>query len=64
MSLSLLETTALCREITGNKVKIGKGLCNRPGDIAVYLTDNRKAGKEINWKPRKPADIVLSDIFN
>jgi len=64
VSLSLLETTALCREITGNKVKVGRDLRERPGDIALYLTDNQKVTRELRWKPQKPAITILNDIFN
>ena len=63
-SLSLLETTALCQEITGNKIKVGCDLRNRPGDIAIYLTDNKKVTQELKWKPQKSAAMTLNDIFS
>jgi len=64
VSLSLLETTALCQKITGNKIKVGREMRNRPGDIAVYLTDNEKVIRELRWKPQKQASVILIDIFN
>ncbi len=64
VSLSLLETTALCQEITGNKIKVGRDLRERPGDISVYLTDNKKVTQELKWKPQKQASMILNDIFN
>ncbi|MFH1191704.1 MAG: NAD-dependent epimerase/dehydratase family protein [Candidatus Omnitrophota bacterium] len=64
VSLSLLETTALCQEITGNKIKVGRDLRNRPGDIAVYLTNNQKVTRQLNWKPQKQASMILKDIFS
>lgn len=64
VSLSLLETTVLCQKITGNKVKVGNDLKTRPGDIALYLTDNAKVSQDVGWKPRKSADIILKDIFS
>jgi CDP-paratose 2-epimerase len=63
VSLSLWETTALCRQITGNKIKVGRELRERPGDIAVYLTDNKKVTRELKWKPQKQASTILNDIF-
>lgn len=63
-SLSLLETTAFCQKITGNKIKVGRDLRNRRGDIAVYLTDNKKVSQELNWRPQKQASVILNDIFN
>lgn len=64
ISLSLLETTAWCQKITGNKLKIGHDLRNRPGDISVYLTNNKKVTRELGWKPQKSAEMILRDIFN
>lgn len=63
ISLSLLETTELCRKITGNKVNIGRELKNRPGDIAVYLSDNSKVNQELKWQPKKSAKSILADVF-
>ena len=64
ISLSLSETTTLCREITGNKIKVGRDLRNRPGDIAVYLTNNKKVTQELKWEPQRSATMILNDIFN
>ena len=63
ISLSLLETTKLCQEITGNKIKIGSDLTTRLGDIKVYLSDNSKVKEELSWHPKKSAKSVLSSIF-
>ena len=40
-SLSLLETTALCAEITGNRVEIAPSPETRPGDVPLYISDCR-----------------------
>ena len=37
--LSLLETTALCAEITGNVVPVEHSKETRPGDLALYISD-------------------------
>src|SRR4051812_33879062 len=37
-SLSLAETTALCRELTGRTVPVGVAGEDRPGDVRIYLT--------------------------
>jgi len=63
ISLSLLETTRLCEKITGNKIKIDKGLKHRPGDIAIYITDNRKVKKDLGWEPKISSREILSDIY-
>ena len=62
-SLSLYETTKLCREITGNKIGISSDLATRKGDISIYLSDNSKAVQELKWKPKRSVKSVLSGIF-
>lgn len=63
-SLSLLETTGICQEITGNRINIGEDLSNRPGDIAIYLTDNNKVCSDLGWQPKNPAEKIIAGIFN
>lgn len=63
-SLSLCETTVICREITGNTVPIKPILKNRPADLIWYKTDNSKATNEFGWKPEKKAETILTDIYN
>src|SRR5665213_189586 len=40
-SLSLRETTDLCKEITGNSIDIGSAADTRPADVRIYLSDSR-----------------------
>jgi len=63
-SLSLLEATKLCQQITGNKVKIGSDLAIRPGDIKVYLSDNSRVEEELAWQPKKNSKTILVDIYS
>lgn len=62
-SLSLLEATMACEKITGNKIKIGKEVKERPGDIIIYLTDNQKVFSELGWSPKKKAFEILLDTY-
>jgi CDP-paratose 2-epimerase len=62
-SLSLLETTELCRELTGNALEIGKTSENRPGDVPVYLSDCCRLFRHTDWRPRHDPRTVLADIF-
>jgi len=62
-SLSLLETTALCAEITGNVVPVSAVPDNRPADLKVYVTDNTRVTEATGWQPRKTARETLADIF-
>jgi CDP-paratose 2-epimerase len=62
-SLSLLETTALCRELTGNEVEIGVVAENRPGDVPVYLSDCSHLHSLTSWRPRRGPGEVLADLL-
>ncbi len=61
-SLSLLETTAICRELTGNEVPIAPVAETRAGDVPVYLSDCGKLFGLDEWRPRRSAERVLADI--
>jgi CDP-paratose 2-epimerase len=62
-SLSLAETTALCEEITGNRVEIGRVAENRPSDVRLYVTDNRRITADTGWEPRKTPRQTLMEIY-
>jgi CDP-paratose 2-epimerase len=62
-SLSLLETSALCREITGRDVEIGSVAETRVGDVRVYLSDCSALFEHSEWRPRRTPRDVLEDIF-
>jgi CDP-paratose 2-epimerase len=61
-SLSLLDTTALCAEITGNKVEVGSSDETRPGDVPIYISDCARLFTLTGWRPRHGARDVLADI--
>jgi CDP-paratose 2-epimerase len=61
-SLSLLEATALCRELTGNSVEVAATAEPRPGDVPVYLSDCARLNDLTEWRPRRSADQILGDI--
>lgn len=63
-SLSLLETTALCRELTGNEVPIGGAAEDRPGDVPVYLSDCRQLQSLTSWRPKREPRDVLADLLD
>lgn len=63
VSVSLLELTALCEEITGNRIAIHKVAENRVADIPVYVTDNSKIQALSGWQPGRKPRQVLTDIF-
>ncbi len=63
-SLSLAETTALCEEITGNRVEIERISANRAADIPLYVTDNGRVTHATGWAPKKTPRETLADIYS
>lgn len=64
VSLSLMETSKVCGQITGNYLNIGQESNNRPGDIIIYLTDNGKVSGDLGWYPERTSEDILRDIYN
>jgi CDP-paratose 2-epimerase len=62
VSLSLAETTQLCREISGREAPIGPAGEERPGDVPVYLSDCERLFGRTAWRPRHSPREILEDI--
>jgi CDP-paratose 2-epimerase len=62
VSLSLLETTRLCREIAGTEVPVTADPENRRADLKLYVADCRRLTEHSGWRPRRSAETTLSDI--
>ena len=63
VSLSLLEATVLCEEITGNSIRINSCKENRPFDLPVYITNNQRVGRDYNWAPKRSREKIMEDIY-
>jgi CDP-paratose 2-epimerase len=63
-SLSLLETTALCAEITGNELAVASVAETRPGDVPVYISDCSRLFGLAEWRPRRDPRQILTDIHD
>lgn len=61
-SLSLWETTRLCREITGNTVTIHEDPETRTADVPLYISDCRKVEEQCGWRPSRSAEQTLADV--
>jgi CDP-paratose 2-epimerase len=61
-SLSLRETTALCRELSGNEVPVEPVPETRAGDVPIYLSDCGRLFEFDEWRPRRGARQILADI--
>ena len=62
-SLSLLETTALCRQITGKTVQVQAAGQTRPGDVRIYLSDCAALYAHTDWRPAHGPEQVLQDTW-
>lgn len=62
ISLSLLETTELCRRISGREIEIGSVAETRPGDVPVYVSDCAALLERTAWRPQRDAETILADI--
>jgi CDP-paratose 2-epimerase len=63
VSLSLLETTEICRELTGNEVAIEPSSEQRPGDVPLYISDCSRLFARSDWRPQREAREVLEEIL-
>ncbi len=63
ISVSLLELTKLCQEITGNSIEIQEIPETTAVDIPLYITDYGKAHQGFGWKPNLGVQDIVSDIY-
>ena len=61
-SLSLCETTELCRQLTGKHIPLSAQPENRPADVVWFITDNRLTTERLGWRPARSAETILRDI--
>jgi CDP-paratose 2-epimerase len=61
-SLSLLEATGICRELTGNEVPISSQPDERPGDVPIYISDCARLFERTSWRPSRSARDTLADL--
>jgi CDP-paratose 2-epimerase len=61
-SLSLVETTEICRELSGNEVPIEAVQEPRPGDVPIYISDCELLYRHTDWRPRRGPREILEDI--
>ena len=62
-SLSLLETTKLCEEITGKQIQIESLEEERSGDIPIFVTDSTEVLHKTGWYPKRNARQTLEEIY-
>lgn len=62
-SLSLLESTYLCEQITGKRIPIHPHPETRVADVPLYISDHRKITELCGWQPSRGPKQTLSDIY-
>jgi CDP-paratose 2-epimerase len=62
-SLSLLELTELCQQITGNRIPIKSISENRKADTRIYITDNQDVEAQTGWFPTYNPEKILLETF-
>lgn len=63
-SLSLLETTQLCQQITGKTIPVRPVEDNRPADLALYITDSSRIQALTGWQPTRTPEQTLRSIYD
>ncbi len=63
-SISLLELTKLCQEITNNTIKISSNSTDRPDDIRIYISDTTKFENLSGWICKKNKQQTLEEIYH
>ena len=61
-SVSLRELTAICRQMSGRDLPIGRIAETTPGDIPFYVTDCSAVTEATGWWPRQSLQQILDDI--
>jgi CDP-paratose 2-epimerase len=61
-SLSLLEATEICRELTGNEIPIERVPETRQGDVPIFLADCARLFELTDWRPSRDPRQTLADI--
>jgi CDP-paratose 2-epimerase len=64
VAASLLELTAMCRELTGKTVAVHSRPETSPVDLRVYITNHCRVTADFDWRPKRTVRDVLSDIYS
>jgi len=62
-SLSLLETTHLCQQITQTTIDIQPLADERPGDVPLFIMDTQSVEALIGWRPQYSPQKTLEEIY-
>lgn len=61
-SISLLELTRLCQDVTGRRIPIRPVEDSHPFDLRIFVTDSRKAQVDFGWQPKRGMVDIVRDV--
>ena len=61
-SISLLELTKICQEVTGKIIPIKTVVETRTADIPLYITDNTKVTNLTGWTPKISIREIVEEV--
>jgi len=62
-AVSLLEFSRLCESLTGTRLDITSTPETRPGDVPIYVTDNRRVEERFGWRPARRVTDIANDLY-
>ena len=62
-SVSLLEYTMICQDVTGKKIEIGSSPDTANVDVPYFVTDCLKAKDTFSWQPEMIPHQIVRDIY-
>jgi len=62
VSTSLCEFTAVCEDVVGRAVPIGRDSETSPVDVPLYISDCAQAEATFAWKPERSVRTIVEDI--
>lgn len=62
LSTSLRELTAVCENVTGNKIAIASVPETSAMDLRIYITDARRVMRDFGWKPQRSLRDIVTDV--
>ena len=62
-SVSLVELTKMCQELTNRKIPVNTEPMNREGDLPWFVTDTSKIRGASGWKPKRSVKRTLQEIL-
>jgi CDP-paratose 2-epimerase len=63
-SISLVELTKICQELTGQEITMEVDPVGRPGDVPWFVTDSSKVREATGWNPRHSLTMTLKEILD